>query len=132
MRTKTQKALILVAVAMIVISEVAGWIATIFGATTGLIGGVIVTIAYLYCARRAKASLKYYGWILVPTILFTVVPTALRVHEFLKAEEDSLVVQLLHLAPSLFGFVLPVALLLVVYFRMSKIDNSSPSGCQLG
>ena len=122
MRTKTLKALILVA----------GWIATIFGATTGLIGGVIVTIAYLYCARRAKASLKYYGWILVPTILFTVVPTALRVHEFLKAEEGSLFVQLLRLAPSLFGFVLPVALLLVAYFGMSKIDNSSPSGCQLG
>ncbi len=132
MRTKTLKALILVTVAILVISEVAEWIATIFGATTGLIGGVIVMIAYMYCARRAKASLKYYGWILVPTILFTVVPTALRVHEFFKAEEDSLFVQLLRLAPSLFGFVLPVALLLVIYFGMSKIDNSSPSSCQLG
>ena len=132
MRTKTLKPLILVAVAMIVISEVAGWIATIFGATTGLIGGVIVTATYVYCARRAKASLKYYGWVLVPTMLFTVVPTALRVYEFLKAEEDSLFVQLLRIAPSLFGFVLPVALLLVVYFGISKIENSSPSSCQLG
>ena len=131
MRTKTLKTLILVAVAMLVISEVAGWIATIFGATTGFIGGAIVTIAYLYCAHRAKASLKYYGWILVPTILFTIIPMALRVHEFLKAEGDSLFVQLLRLAPTLFGFVLPVALLLVVYFGMSKTDNSSPSSCKL-
>jgi len=131
MKTKTLKALILVAVAMIVISEVAVWIASIVGATTGLIGGAIVTIAYLYCAHRAKASLKYYGWILVPTILFTVVPTALRVYNFFKAEGDNLFVQLLRLAPSLFGFVLPVALLLVVYFGMSKIEKSSPSSCQI-
>jgi hypothetical protein len=108
----------------IVISEVARWVATLFGATTGLIGGVIVVTVYWYCARQARASMRYYGWILVPTILFTIVPTALRVRDFFKGEEGSFIVQLLRVAPSLFSFVLPVGLLLVVYFGISKIKDS--------
>lgn len=127
MRIRTLEALILVTVAILVISEVARWVATLFGAITGLIGGVIVTIVYWYCARQARASMKYYGWILVPTVLFTVVPTVSRIHDLFKGEEGSFIVQLLRFAVSLFSFVLPVGLLLVVYFGISKIVNSRTS-----
>jgi hypothetical protein len=127
MKIRTLEALILFTVAILVISEVARWVGTLFGVTIGLIGGIIVIIVYGYCARQARASMKYYGWILVPTILFTVVPTVSRIHDLFKGEEGSFIVHLFRLAQSLFSFVLPVGLLLIVYFRISKIENSHTS-----
>jgi hypothetical protein len=117
--------LILVVIALLLISEIASQINSLFGVGPGIVGGVLVAIVQWYFARKAKAHVKYYLYILVPTVLFTVIPTAIRVWNFFQGDELAFWSILWNIGPTLITFILPVFLLLYVYWDLRPREQSS-------
>jgi len=118
----TSRRLILIVIALLLISEIASQIKAIFGVGPGIIGGVVVAVVQWYFARKAKAHVKYYLYIMVPTVLFTVIPTAIRIWNFFRGEETAFWQKLWEIGPAFITFILPVFLLLYVYWDLRPRD----------
>ena len=86
----------------------------------GLIGGGLIAAVYIYCGRKARVGKKYSAWILVPTIIFTIIPTFVKAWNYFTEQEASLLQRLWEYGPFLFSFLLPVVLLLLAYVELGK------------
>ncbi|MBN1655009.1 MAG: hypothetical protein JXA30_14665 [Deltaproteobacteria bacterium] len=115
---QSSRRIILIVIALLLISEVASQIKDIFGVGPGVVGGLLVAVVQWYFARKAKAHVKYYLYIMVPTILFTVIPTGIRIWNFFQGEETALIRKLWEFGPIFISFILPVFLLLYVYWDL--------------
>ncbi len=114
----TSRRLILIVIALLLISEIASQIKAIFGVGPGIIGGALVAAVQWYFARKAKAHVKYYLYIMVPTVLFTVIPIAFRAWRFFQGEEIALWEKVWEMGPTFITFILPVFILLYVYWDL--------------
>ena len=120
MNIKPLRTIILFTIILIVISEVISWIYGLLGGVGGLVGALVVAAVFIYCGKMAKAGTRYSVWILVPTIIFTIIPATAKVWSFFADTETSTVKLLWQYGPYFFRFVLPVALLLYVYVKLGK------------
>jgi len=85
-----------------------------------------VAIVSFFSARLARAGGKSSIWFLLPTILFTIVPLALKVWHTMSTDTGFLD-HILSLAPFVVGFATPVVLLLVVYYELRRRTRDGPS-----
>ena len=114
----TSRRIVVVVIALLLISEIASQIKLIFGVGPGLIGGLLVAVVQWYFAKKAKAHVRYYLYVMVPTVVFTVIPTGFRIWSLFNSEETAWLGKLWEFAPIFITFILPVFLLLYVYWDL--------------
>ncbi|MHC4441275.1 MAG: hypothetical protein ACYTBZ_23000 [Planctomycetota bacterium] len=122
MKDKTLRTLLAVAAVLLVLDQLFDWLNELWSAATGFIGVIVVVIVSVICGRLARSSPGNVAYFFVPTLLFTVIPLVAKVWKFFT-EEKSLLSRLLEIAPFLFGFVLPLGLLLFIYYELSKREK---------
>ena len=121
MRMETIRNMILVAISLLAISEALDMITLMVGQMGGFVGGILVALVYILCGRKARAGIGYTGWILVPTLLFIVVPFIYRTWRFFTVEGKSLTGRILESTPFLLSFIIPMILLVIVYFKLPNM-----------
>ncbi len=103
----------------------------VIGLANAAAGGataVFVAAVTFFCAQRANAGVGNRIWFMVPAVLFTVLPLALRVWE-LYSSETSTLTWVANFTPLFVGFVLPAILLWLTYAELRKrtmVTKTSP------
>ncbi len=120
MKSKSIRRLIVVVITLLVISEIARLASNLMGNKGGLAGVIITTAVYFYCARKARAGVNYTIWILAPTIIFGIIPTIAKLWGFFTDEGPSLLQRIWEYGPFFISFIIPVALLLLIYIELDK------------
>ncbi|MBE9536238.1 MAG: hypothetical protein IMF07_03575 [Proteobacteria bacterium] len=120
MKTKNLRRVIVVVITLLVISEIARLASNLMGHAGGLAGVIIPAAVYFYCARKARAGVKYTIWILAPTIIFGVIPTVAKLWDFFTDEDPSLLQRLWEHGPFFMSFLLPVILLVFIYIELNR------------
>ncbi len=124
MKYETLRTCLLIAIVLLVASEFLSWLVGMGKSVGGVLSGLFVAAVFYYCGKKARAGLKYQGWIIVPTLIFTMFPIGWRVWDYFKAEEPSLLVELWKITPFLLSFVVPMGLLVVVYVSLgNRLQN---------
>lgn len=93
------------------------------GLATVAAGGaaaLVVAVVTFLCVRRANAGPGNKAWFLVPTVLFTLLPVALKAWSLFSAADTSWLTWTVDLAPLVVGFLLPVLLLWLTYTELRK------------
>lgn len=111
--------LLLTALICLLLYQVGTWITVVAGAVWGAGAALVVAIVSYFCARLAKRGANSTLWFILPTLLFTGVPLCIKVWRLFNTEADWMDAGL-DLVPLLVGFVVPVALLSVVYLDLRK------------
>ena len=115
--------MILVALALIVFSNVADWVAKFIDKGAGIIWGVVTAGVAFYCRSKATgtvaANKKYYLWLAVPALL-TVIPLAIRLRQVFSSQTPSWWLRLWYMMPILVNFVIPVSLLWLAYSALER------------
>jgi hypothetical protein len=119
MKISTIRTLILTAITLLAVSEALDLMTLLVGNIGGFIGGVVVAAVYIACGRMARAGVGYHGWIILPTFLFVVLPLIYQTWHFFTSEGKSLAGRLMENAPFLLSFVIPMILLVFVYFKLA-------------
>jgi len=127
MKIKTIRTILVVSVALLVISEFFNWTALFFGNIAGLFGGIVTAAVFIVCGKLARAGIRYNVWILVPTLLFTIIPTVSKIWSAFAETETSFFQQLWRFGPY---FILPVIMLLAVYLALGKHIPSIPADAE--
>ena len=116
--------MILVAMVMIVFSNVAQWVGEFLPKIVGAIWGIVAAGLAYFCRTKAMKShaavldKKYYLWLMVP-IALTLIPLFLRVWKVFTAESQSWWIRIWNALPVLVNFVLPVGILWFVYAALT-------------
>lgn len=111
--------LLLTALICLLLYQVGTWITVVAGAVWGAAAALVVAIVSYFCARLAKRGANSTLWFILPTLLFTGVPLCIKVWRLFNTEADWMDAGL-DLVPLLVGFVVPVAVLSVVYLDLRK------------
>ena len=120
MEVRTIRKIILAAIALLVASEIIAWLYLVTNNIAGLISGLVVFAVYAYCGKKAMASTATTTWFMLPVILFTVVPVAIKFWPDGASADSSLLVNLITNTPFVVSFILPVILLFVAYFMLAE------------
>ncbi|RLJ65151.1 hypothetical protein [Sulfurisoma sediminicola] len=123
MSDRTLRYLIAAVIAMLLVFHIGNLIAAAFGAAWGAVSAVAVAAVSLLSARLARTGGRSSFWFLLPTLLFTIVPTAIMVWRAITAD-TGILQRLVDLLPFLVGFVGPIALLFLVYYELRKRGRS--------
>ena len=107
------------ALIMLLAYQVGMVIASLASTTLGGVTAAAVAVITFVSARRANVDLGNRLWFLVPTVLFTLLPLALKVWR-LAAGDSGWVEWIVGLTPLLIGFVLPVSLLWLAYAELRR------------
>ena len=75
---------------------------------------------YWYFGRLARESGKGYGWLLIPLIIITVIPVYLQLSKLGGESGISWWGQLLANLPWFLGFVVPIGLLMWIYYALRR------------
>ncbi|MFQ5462138.1 MAG: hypothetical protein ACE5E5_05870 [Phycisphaerae bacterium] len=118
--------LVVGAISLLLIHQAGVLLWALFGALGGIASAVVVAGVSLGCARLARAGVGNTVWLLVPTLLFTVVPLVVKVWHLLADEQDWLD-KAMGLIPFLVGFLVPVVLLALVYAELRSRDSRPPA-----
>lgn len=119
MQIAFHRKLILIAIICLLLYQVGTWITLVAGAVWGAGAAVIVAVVSYVCARLAKRGASSTIWFLIPTLLFTVMPLLAKGWS-LFTSQTGIVDMLVDLVPLLVEFVIPVALLSMVYLDLRK------------
>ncbi len=126
MSIQTMRKMILVAMALIVFSQIATWVADTFSRSIGTIWGLAAAGAALYCRTRATAVVqtnrKYYLWLLIPGLL-TLIPIIFWIRKVFQLEPTSWWLRLWDLTPILMSFMIPLLLLWLIYSGLAKYQD---------
>jgi hypothetical protein len=112
--------MILVAMVLIVFSNVAQWVGDSMNKVVATVWGIAAAGLAYFCRTKAAKShtavldKRYYLWLMVPIVL-TLIPLVLQVRRVFTAESQSWWLRLWEALPVLVDFVLPVGILWVVY-----------------
>jgi hypothetical protein len=112
--------MILVAMVLIVFSNVAQWVGDSMNKVVATVWGIAAAALAYFCRTKAMKShtavldKRYYLWLMVPIVL-TLIPLILQVRRVFTAESQSWWLRLWEALPVLVNFVLPVGILWVVY-----------------
>ncbi len=116
--------MILVAMVLIVFSNVAQWVGDSMHKVVAAVWGIAAAALAYYCRTRAMKShtgvlnKKYYLWLMVPVVL-TLIPLVLRIWRVFTAESKSWWLRLWEALPVLVDFVLPVGILWIAYAALT-------------
>lgn len=116
--------MILVAMVLIVFSNVAQWVGDSMNKVVATLWGIAAAGLAYFCRTKAMKShtavldKKYYLWLMVPIVL-TLIPLFLRVWKVFTAESESWWIRAWDALPVLVNFVLPVGLLWVAYAALT-------------
>jgi hypothetical protein len=119
MSDRTLRYLIATAIALLLIYQIGSLVAAAFGLAWGVASSAAVATVTLLAARQARAGGRTSLWFLLPTLLFTVVPTAVVIWRAFTAETSAWE-RITGLAPFLVGFAGPMVLLLLVYYELRR------------
>ena len=119
MTLATHRKLILAAIICLLLYQVGTWISLVAGAMWGAGSAVVVAVVSYLCARLARRGVSSSVWFLMPTLLFTVIPLAVKLWSAWSSQ-TGIVDMLMDLLPLLAGFVIPVVLLSIVYLQLRK------------
>ena len=121
MRVSTIRTLTLVAITLFCMDEVFRFVGS---ADSNRIWAVLVGFAaiglYWYFGRLARDSGKGYGWLLIPPIIFTVIPVYLQLSSLSTESGLSWWSQLFVNFPWFLGFVVPVGILMWIYYALRR------------
>ena len=124
MSPRTLKKLVVAVLVLLVATQLAEWLSELFNAAAGGVGWLAATGLYMLCYRKARMNVEpnfaYYVWMWVPTLALVLVPTA---WELLQSEEETWGGRLGSMLPLLVEFVLPVLLLVVVFYGLSGLER---------
>ena len=123
--TRLQRAVLMV-VLLLIASQIMALLYTLVGFSVGIVGAVFTIAVSWFATRKAKQGAKSTAWFMLPPILFTGIPLVLKF--FPGEEEQSVSLQYLLLSnlPFVFGFLLPVIILLLLYWRLGRYLESFP------
>jgi hypothetical protein len=107
--------LVALAIALLLVYQMGVIITGLFGMVWGILSALVVAVVTFFATRLAKAGGKSSVWFLLPTLLFTVVPLALKIWGTFTQPDVSWVSRATALVPFVIGFAAPVLLLLVAY-----------------
>jgi glucan phosphoethanolaminetransferase (alkaline phosphatase superfamily) len=124
MTDKTLSRIIATVIAMLLIFQIGSLISSLFGIAWGAVSAVVVAGVSFFSARIAKAGGKTSAWFLLPTVLFTIFPLSFTVWKA-AAEDKSWLDRAIEFGPFIIGFVVPVILLLVVFYELRKRTRES-------
>lgn len=128
MSIKIVRKMILVALALIVFSNVSNWAGEMLQKSMGVVWGLATAIVAIYCRTRASRSIaankKYLLWMAVPGVLATI-PIAYHVYRFFSSDETTWLMRCWDIFPIVIGFIAPVVLLWMAY---SSLERHSASG----
>ena len=119
MSMTTQRKLSLTTIICLLLYQVGTWISLVAGAMWGAGSAVVVAVVSYFCARLARRGISSNVWFLMPTLLFTIIPLAVKLWAA-WTRQASIMDMLVDLLPLLVGFVIPVVLLSIVYLRLRK------------
>ena len=119
MESTALRRLVAVAIALLLVHQVGSGIAAFFGGFWGGLAALAVAAVCLAGLRLAGSG-SGAAWFLVPAVAFAVVPPAVKIWAALGDKDATWAQQLAAVVPVLVGFVLPVALLLVVYVALRR------------
>ena len=117
--------MILVAMVLIVFSNVAQWVGEFFPKIVGAIWGIATAGVAYFCRTKAMKShtavvdKKYYLWLMVPVVL-TLIPVVFRIRKIFTEESQSGWIRLWEAMPVLVNFILPVGILWVAYAALTQ------------
>ena len=119
------RTLIVISIALIVVTQVANWVAFVTNSKAlGVFSVLATAVAYFFCNKKSRESISasnyYYLWILAPTALFSLLPIGYSLYRFLKTEDASLWSRIWDAGPVLLSFILPVALFLASYSGLGR------------
>ncbi len=101
----------------------------VIGLANAAAGGAIavfVAAVTFFCAQRANARPGNKIWFMVPALLFTMLPLALKVWD-LYSSETSALMWVAGFAPLFVGFLLPALLLWLTYAELRRRTDVSPA-----
>ena len=116
--------MILVAMVLIVFSNVAQWVGDSMNKVVATAWGIAAAALAYFCRTKAMKSQtavldkKYYLWLMVPIVL-TLIPLFLRVWKVFTKESESWSIRIWDALPVLVNFVLPVGILWVAYAALT-------------
>lgn len=122
---KLIRKMILIAMVLIVFSNIAQWVGDSMSKVAGAVWGIVAAGVAYFCRTKAVKThavitdKKYYLWILVPGVL-TLIPLVLRIHKVLTAETKSWWIRGWEALPVLVNFILPVGILWVAYAALTR------------
>ncbi|MCF7975242.1 MAG: hypothetical protein K9N55_15615 [Phycisphaerae bacterium] len=122
---KLIRKMILVAMVLIVFSNIAQWVGDSMSKVVGAVWGIVAAGLAYFCRTKAVKThavitdKKYYLWLMVP-VLLTIIPLILRVHSVLTAEAKSWWIRAWETLPVLVNFILPVGILWVAYAALTR------------
>lgn len=124
MKAKTLKELIVVVIALLIVSEIFSWLYEVVQSIYGLIISVVVFAVYTYFGIKARERASTTMLFLMPALLCSMIPIGIRVYNFFT-EETSLISSIIQNLPFIISFVLPILLLVIIYFNLdAKGENS--------
>lgn len=129
--------MILVAMVLIVFSNVAQWVGDSMHKIVATLWGIAAALLAYFCRTKAMKShtavlsKKYYLWLMVP-VLVTLIPLILRIWKVFTTESSSWWIRLWEALPVLVNFVLPVGLLWVAYAALTLHMPKEEKGEQAG
>ena len=97
----------------------------IANAAAGGATAVFVAAVTFFCAQRANAGAGNKIWFMVPALLFTGLPLALKVWD-LYSSETSALMWVVGFMPLFVGFLLPALLLWLTYAELRKRTRVPP------
>jgi hypothetical protein len=119
--------LVLVALICVVVANVTQWIFGAFQVAGASLGAVAVGALTWACRQQAlkgvAKSARYWVWMTIPLVLFTVVPIAVRVVQFFTADSTSTLVSFANVLAFAVSFALPVTVLAVVYVVLARREG---------
>lgn len=104
---------------MLFVYQVGTTVSGLATAAVGVATAVVVAIVTYFCAQRANIGPGNKAWFLVPAILFTLLPLALKAWDLVSSDTSSLT-WAINFLPLLVGFVLPAFLLWLAYAELRK------------
>lgn len=120
MQLATLRRMVAAAIMLLLIYQVGTWITAFFGGFWGGVAAVVVLAVSLVCVRLAGFGAGNIAWVVVPTVLFLLVPLAIRLWSALADKQATWIDRVIAITPLLVGFVIPVLLLLVVYAGLRR------------
>ncbi len=119
MSDNTLRYIIAATIFILLLFQLGSFISGAFGWVWGLVTALVISAVSFFSGHMARRSGRVSAWYLLPPLLFTVVPILWLLWRGLTSEPDTFD-RLLGLSSFLIGFVLPIALLGIVYYQLNR------------
>ncbi len=113
------RAIVVLAIVLMVIHQVGAWAYSLLGPVGGTVSAVLVAVVSFSAARIAGLSTRSNAWFIAPTLLFTLIPFGVSFWRFITADK-SWWNRTIDFVPFLIAFTAPVLLLLIVYVELKN------------